>query len=388
MEYFLPAFLCGERSAEASASVSTEPSLGESSAKKDQGGSSSEKVQALEAELQRERKEKDEAVKELKEIKQRPTIDTTLTRKSSKLEDILNEASDLKDAHNTILEHAVDGTADSDLYWNVTLSANSDSADEIFEKIDADHSGEIEEAEVHDWLRREELCGGSGGQDVPEILERFMKEMDNDNSGTINRLEFSLFLKVAHHVLFPLRAHELESIPSSVFLGGSCNPTTWRKDVSIPLLQRAGVTYYSPQVDDWHPGLLALEDKAKQEAVVHLFVIDHQTRALASMLEVAELVTKGENVVLVLQDVIEGQMIGADEIQAAECKDLNRCRSYLADLCLRNGMKSFIYKNVVQGTMAAISVVNQLQATPSCTPSALPTLKQLKESVTPTPTPE
>lgn len=31
-----------------------------------------------------------------------------------------------------------------------------------------------------------------------------------------------------------------------VFLGGSCNPTAWRRDQSIPLLEREGVTYYNP----------------------------------------------------------------------------------------------------------------------------------------------
>ena len=31
-----------------------------------------------------------------------------------------------------------------------------------------------------------------------------------------------------------------------VFLGGSCNPTTWRKEAAIPVLQREGITYYNP----------------------------------------------------------------------------------------------------------------------------------------------
>lgn len=31
-----------------------------------------------------------------------------------------------------------------------------------------------------------------------------------------------------------------------VFLGGSCNPTTWRKDLAVPYLQEAGVTFYNP----------------------------------------------------------------------------------------------------------------------------------------------
>lgn len=31
-----------------------------------------------------------------------------------------------------------------------------------------------------------------------------------------------------------------------VFLGGSCNPTTWRKDLAVPYLQEAGVSFYNP----------------------------------------------------------------------------------------------------------------------------------------------
>ncbi len=35
---------------------------------------------------------------------------------------------------------------------------------------------------------------------------------------------------------------------NQVFLGGSCNPTTWRRDVAIPELRKAGITFYNPQV--------------------------------------------------------------------------------------------------------------------------------------------
>lgn len=31
-----------------------------------------------------------------------------------------------------------------------------------------------------------------------------------------------------------------------VFLGGSCNPTTWRADVAIPTLQNLGISFYNP----------------------------------------------------------------------------------------------------------------------------------------------
>lgn len=31
-----------------------------------------------------------------------------------------------------------------------------------------------------------------------------------------------------------------------VFLGGSCNPTTWRADVAIPTLDKLGISFYNP----------------------------------------------------------------------------------------------------------------------------------------------
>ena len=32
----------------------------------------------------------------------------------------------------------------------------------------------------------------------------------------------------------------------SVFLGGSCNPTSWRADIAIPFLKENGITFYNP----------------------------------------------------------------------------------------------------------------------------------------------
>lgn len=35
-----------------------------------------------------------------------------------------------------------------------------------------------------------------------------------------------------------------------VFLGGSCNPTTWRADVAIPTLNKLGISFYNPVSDE------------------------------------------------------------------------------------------------------------------------------------------
>ena len=127
----------------------------------------------------------------------------------------------------------------------------------------------------------------------------------------------------------------------SVFLGGSCNPTTWRKDVAIPALDKAGISYYNPQVDDWSPELVEVEARAKQDADALLFVIDAQTRAIASMLEAAEAITAGRHVVLAVLDIADGTGIGGQAVTGAELKDLNRARAYLRDIASRHGTQVF-----------------------------------------------
>lgn len=74
-----------------------------------------------------------------------------------------------------------------------------------------------------------------------------------------------------------------------VFLGGSCNPTTWRVDTAIPALHDAAVTYFNPQVEEWFPELIEIEEQAKMAATLLLFVVDNQTRAISSMVEIAYL---------------------------------------------------------------------------------------------------
>ncbi len=128
---------------------------------------------------------------------------------------------------------------------------------------------------------------------------------------------------------------------SHVFLGGSCNPTTWRMDVAIPALEAAGVSYYNPQVEDWTPELVEVEANAKAEAEVLLFVIDGETRAIASILEATEYMCTGRKVVLVIEDITDGTMIEGDKVSGRELKDLNRARAYLADVAKRSGVEEF-----------------------------------------------
>ncbi|XP_020277881.1 uncharacterized protein LOC109851820 isoform X2 [Pseudomyrmex gracilis] len=108
-----------------------------------------------------------------------------------------------------------------------------------------------------------------------------------------------------------------------VFLGGSCNPTTWRSDIAIPTLQNLGITYYNPQVSQWGPELIAQEYEAKQTARVLLFVIDNQTRNSAGIIEAAQLAaTRSESLVLVIYPYRKGQTILGETVSTREYYDL------------------------------------------------------------------
>ncbi|XP_043668708.1 uncharacterized protein LOC122629390 [Vespula pensylvanica] len=108
-----------------------------------------------------------------------------------------------------------------------------------------------------------------------------------------------------------------------VFLGGSCNPTTWRSEIAIPTLQRLGITYYNPQVSQWGPELIAQEYEAKQTARVLLFVIDNQTRNSAGIIEAAQLAaTRSESLILVIYPYRQDQTILGESVSSQEYYDL------------------------------------------------------------------
>merc|ERR1711871_162748 len=109
----------------------------------------------------------------------------------------------------------------------------------------------------------------------------------------------------------------------------------------MPLLAAGGASYYNPQVEEWSPDLVAIEQAAKTRATIVLFIIDGTTRSLASMVECAELICSGRNVVTVIQDVEDGQEIAGSKVTGRELKDLNRARTYLSDVAARFDLHVF-----------------------------------------------
>ncbi|XP_037032635.1 uncharacterized protein LOC119071724 isoform X1 [Bradysia coprophila] len=124
-----------------------------------------------------------------------------------------------------------------------------------------------------------------------------------------------------------------------VFLGGSCNPTTWRKDVAIPALDELGISFYNPQVSDWTPDLIELEHRAKEKARVLFFVMDSETRASAGAIEAAHIAGQNSrHLVLVLHPYKPEQCILNEPISSQEYIDLKRNQELLKELVIRRGI--------------------------------------------------
>ncbi|KAJ1520862.1 hypothetical protein ONE63_003948 [Megalurothrips usitatus] len=127
-----------------------------------------------------------------------------------------------------------------------------------------------------------------------------------------------------------------------VFLGGSCNPTTWRQDVAIPLLKDLGITFFNPQVSDWAPELIEKEHYAKQNAAVLFFVMDNQTRNAAAAVEVAFFTGLRRSLVLVVNPYQPtGCEVAGEAILEDELEDLAAGQQVMQLLAERQGIPCF-----------------------------------------------
>jgi len=147
-----------------------------------------------------------------------------------------------------------------------------------------------------------------------------------------------------------------------IFLGGACGETTWRKDIAIPALTAAGVSYFDPQLPPgmWTEEHEALDIKAKGESDVLLFVVNNQTRGVATIGEVAYCLGSGQPVVLVLNDIGEDDYIDGKPVSRTERDDLNRGRIFLRTTAAAHEIP--IFDNVAEGVQHAIELIRTASA--------------------------
>jgi len=76
-----------------------------------------------------------------------------------------------------------------------------------------------------------------------------------------------------------------------IFLGGTCNQTTWRGEM-IPHLDPA-IEYFNPVVEDWTPECQAQEiDEKENKCNIHYYCL---TSNMAGVFSVAEVVDSAHN---------------------------------------------------------------------------------------------
>uniref|UniRef100_A0A023F853 EF-hand domain-containing protein n=1 Tax=Triatoma infestans TaxID=30076 RepID=A0A023F853_TRIIF len=131
------------------------------------------------------------------------------------------------------------------------------------------------------------------------------------------------------------------NVTHDVFLGGSCNPTTWRQDVAIPLLESLGITYYNPQVSEWSADLVTVEHNAKESACILFYVLDRRTRNVVGIVEAANFAGAHRNLVLVMDSYQEQEPIAGETISHTEFEELCSGLATLKDLVERQGIPVF-----------------------------------------------
>lgn len=110
-----------------------------------------------------------------------------------------------------------------------------------------------------------------------------------------------------------------------VFLGGTCNNSTWREEL-IPKLK---VDFFNPVVEDWTPECMEEEIRQREQCDICLYTITSEMKGVYSIAELVDDSNKRphKTVFCLLNS-------GFDEVQL---KSLRAVR----ELVQRNGGKSF-----------------------------------------------
>ena len=140
-----------------------------------------------------------------------------------------------------------------------------------------------------------------------------------------------------------------------VFLGGSCNPTTWRQDTAIPYFKSQDITYYNPQQSNWVPEMIELEHQAKQTSQILFFVLNEMTRNVVSMIEVSYMAGHRRRLIVMIHPYPgSGHKINGERLSDEELSELDNAMSTVHDLVERQGAPVF---SSIQAAMSCAAKV-------------------------------
>jgi hypothetical protein len=97
------------------------------------------------------------------------------------------------------------------------------------------------------------------------------------------------------------------------------------------------------------------ETSAKETDDILLFVIDSQTRAIASMLEATEYIMRGREVVIVIETIPQNAEIDGEVVTGRQLKDLNRARLFLCDIVSRYQKNCTLFGSVLKSVTHIIA---------------------------------
>lgn len=94
---------------------------------------------------------------------------------------------------------------------------------------------------------------------------------------------------------------------NKVFLGGTCNESTWRDEL-IPKLEEIDFDYFNPVVEDWTPECQDIEIYEKaNNCDIHLYVITNKMKGVFSIAEAIESVfNKDKKTIFCVLDGFDG----------------------------------------------------------------------------------
>jgi hypothetical protein len=168
----------------------------------------------------------------------------------------------------------------------------------------------------------------------------------------------------------------MSSFSGQVFLGGASGVSTWRRDVAIPALEAAGISYCNPQLPPgaWTPAMEGAEMLAKDAAEVLVFVLNGETRGVATVAEAAYYLAAARPLALAIADLEPGAVIEGHSVSASEAADLNRGRLFLRTMARLHAVP--VHDTVPAAIAHAIALVHARAAT-----LTLPSLQQVLDEI-------